>query len=43
MLRLAEFDLPVLLAALLIGLLTGRWMFRGRGRPPETKEDRPDT
>ena len=30
MLSLAEFNLPVLVAALLIGLLTGRWMFRGR-------------
>jgi hypothetical protein len=38
MLRLAEFDLPVLLAALLIGLLTGRWMFRRRAAP-EKKED----
>jgi hypothetical protein len=42
MLRLAEFDLPVLLAALLIGLLTGRWMFRGR-RVVETKQDGPDS
>jgi hypothetical protein len=38
MLRLIEFDLPVLLAALLIGLLTGRWMFRGRAVPAK-KED----
>ena len=38
MLSLAQFNLPVLVAALLIGLLTGRWMFRGR-RAPERKED----
>lgn len=42
MLSLAWFDLPVLAAALLIGLLTGRWIFRG---PPasEGKEDKTET
>ncbi len=30
MLSLLQFDLPVFAAALLIGLVTGRWMFRGR-------------
>ena len=34
MLSLLQFDLPVLLAALLIGLATGRWMFR---RPVPTR------
>jgi len=39
-LSLAQFSLPVLAAALLIGLVTGRWMFRGR--PPRQKqEDKP--
>ena len=32
MLSLVLFDLPVIAAALLIGVATGRWMFRGRGR-----------
>ena len=42
MLSLAEFNFPVLAAALLIGLLTGRWMFRGQLIRGE-KEDRPET
>ena len=42
MLTLAMFNLPVLLAALLIGLLTGRWMFRGQ-LIPDKKEDSPET
>ena len=29
MLSLAQFDLPVLALAVLIGMATGRWMFRG--------------
>ena len=40
MLSLALFNLPVLAAALLIGLLTGRWMFRRR-RPPKDREETP--
>jgi hypothetical protein len=39
MLSLAWFDLPVLAAALLIGLLTGRWIFRRRPAG-ERKEDK---
>ena len=37
MLSLLQFDLPVLAAALLIGIVTGRWMFRGR--PPRLQEE----
>jgi hypothetical protein len=32
MLSLALFNLPVIVAALLIGVATGRWMFRRPGR-----------
>jgi hypothetical protein len=42
MLSLAQFDLPVLVAALLIGVLTGRWMFRSRPAA-EGKEDRTES
>ena len=38
MLNLAEFNLPVLAAALLIGLLTGRWIFRGRPAGEKEKD-----
>ena len=38
MLTLATFNLPVLAVALLIGLATAYWMFRGR--PP--RNDRED-
>jgi hypothetical protein len=38
LLSLLQSDLPVFAAALLIGLLTGRWMFRGR-RPRKQQED----
>ena len=41
MLTLALFNLPVLVAALLIGLLTGRWMYGGR-LIPDKKGDRPE-
>ena len=40
MLSLVQSSLPVLAAALLIGLLTGRWMFRG-GPPRQKQEDEP--
>ena len=40
MLSLLQFDLPVLAAALLIGIATGRWMFRGRPPRPQ-QEDEP--
>lgn len=30
MLTLIQFNLPILAAALAIGLVTGWWMFRGR-------------
>jgi hypothetical protein len=39
-LSLLQFQLPVLAAALLIGLVTGRWMFRG-GPPRQKQEDEP--
>ena len=38
MLSLLQFNLPVLAAALLIGIATARWMFRRPARP-----DRNDT
>jgi len=34
MLTLLQFNLPVLAVALLIGVATGRWMFRRRPAPP---------
>ena len=43
MLTLAQFNLPTLIAALLIGVATGWWMFRGRRRrgtgPDQRSED----
>lgn len=42
MLNLVEFNLPVLLVALLIGLAAGRWIFARRPAPPErTDRDAP--
>jgi hypothetical protein len=38
MLSLAQFDLPLLAVALLIGLATAYWMFRG-GPPRHDPED----
>lgn len=42
MLALLQFNLPVLTAALLIGVVTGAWIVRGRARPSEKSppEDR---
>ena len=40
MLSLARFDLPLLAVAVLIGLTTAYWMFRGRP-PRNDREDRP--
>ncbi len=39
MLSLAQFDLPVLALALLIGVATGRWMFRS-GPARKDREDK---
>lgn len=43
MLSLIQFNLPVLVAALLIGIVTARWLFRGRrpghGRSREDKSE----
>jgi len=40
MLSLIKFNLPVLAAALLIGIVTGRWLFR---RPaPSERNDKPE-
>jgi hypothetical protein len=41
-LSLLQFDLPVLAAALLIGIVTGRWMFLG-GSPRKKQEDEPSS
>ncbi len=42
MLSLLQFDLPVLALALLIGILTGRWMFQGgKRRKPQEDESLP--
>jgi hypothetical protein len=41
-LSLLQFDLPVLAAALLVGILTGRWMFLG-GPPRKKQEDEPSS
>ena len=35
MLSLAAFNLPLLVVVLLIGVATGRWIFRG---PPQTSK-----
>ena len=40
MLRLFLFNLPVVAAALLIGVATGRWMFRRRPDPTHEGEDK---
>ena len=42
MLALLQFNLSLLLVALLIGVATGAWIVRGRGRPSEKSpaEDR---
>jgi hypothetical protein len=37
MLSLLQFNLPVLAVALLVGLATARWIFRGR--PPAKKQE----
>ena len=39
MLTLAEFDLPVLAVALLTGIATGRWIFRGAPRRTESEDE----
>jgi hypothetical protein len=40
-LSLLQFDLPVVAAALLIGLLAGRWMFRRRtARKPQEDDNK---
>ena len=38
MVSLVQFNLPVLVAALLVGIVTGRWMFRV-GKPRTKQED----
>ncbi|HEX8640288.1 MAG TPA: hypothetical protein VF704_03935 [Allosphingosinicella sp.] len=38
MLSLIKFNLPILVAAVLIGLVTARWMFRRPPAPPEPTE-----
>jgi hypothetical protein len=39
MLTLLQFNLPVLAAALAIGILTGRWIFRRAPAPTETQDN----
>ncbi len=41
MLSLIQFNLPVLGAALLIGLATGRWLFRRPPPPPRSDTEAP--
>lgn len=41
MLALAQFNLPVLVAALLIGFATGWWMRRGRRAAPPDRTSEP--
>ncbi len=43
MLSLLQFDLPVLAAALLIGIVTGRWMFLGGSPRKKQEEDEPSS
>lgn len=38
MLSLLQFHWPVLAAALLIGIATGRWMFRRRPNPEDERD-----
>ena len=40
MLTLAQFDLPVLVTALLIGIAAGRWMFRRPGQAAADPDDK---
>lgn len=40
---LAWFNLPTLAAAVLIGLVTARWMFRRKPAPPSTPEEPPQS
>lgn len=39
MLSLAAFNLPMLAAALLIGIATGRWIFRGAPRRQPSEDE----
>jgi hypothetical protein len=39
MLSLAAFNLPALAVALLIGIATGRWIFRGAARPTKPEDE----
>ena len=39
MLSLATFNLPLLAVALLSGIATGRWIFRGAPRPMEREDE----
>lgn len=41
MLSLIKFNLPVLVAALLIGIATARWMFRRPAPPASTDRETP--
>lgn len=41
MLTLAQFDLPILIVALLIGVAAGRWL-RAPGRPAEDLQAKDD-
>ena len=41
MLTLAQFDLPALAVALLIGIATGGWIFRGVPRRHESEDEVP--
>ena len=39
MLNLAQFNLPLLAAVLLIGVATGRWIFRGPPQLSKTEDE----
>jgi uncharacterized membrane protein YciS (DUF1049 family) len=41
MLALAQYHLPTLVSALLIGVATGWWIFRNRRRRPSDTNDTP--
>jgi uncharacterized protein YneF (UPF0154 family) len=40
MLTLLKFNLPILAVALVIGVITGAWIFR-RPKPPEQRDPNP--
>ena len=41
MLALLQFNLPLLVVALLIGVVTGAWIVRSRSRGPASENSRP--